>query len=103
MQLTNLLFLCPILASFTSGSTRVLGCRWSAVNPAILYRQPLPMLLRMYFKAPILLSVIWYASASLVFVFVVQSLSCVRLFATPWAAAPVPHHLPEFTQFTSIE
>ena len=45
------------------------------------------MLLRMYFKALILLSVIWYASASLFFAFVVQSLSCVRLFATPWAAA----------------
>ena len=31
---------------------------------------------------------------------VVQSPSCVRLFATPWTAvsSPVPHHLPEFAQ-----
>ena len=36
----------------------------------------------------------------------VQSLSRIRLFVTPWLAArqaSVHHHLPEFTQLTSIE
>ena len=41
------------------------------------------------------------------FIIVVQSLSCVQFFVTPWTAAqpgfPVLPYLPEFAQFMSIE
>ena len=48
------------------------------------------------------MSVFWHLNSSQHYILLVQSLSCVRLFATPWIGStpplPVHHQLPEFTQ-----